>query len=280
MSGDDLGACDAGFDIDWVNSQLARADQVWPPARYEVETRSTNADALAAAGAGAPPWTIVVADLQTAGRGRLDRSWEAAPGTALLASVTLCPPVAAAPESLGWIPLMVGMAVAAAVGEAGVTVGLKWPNDVVVDGGGAAPRKLSGILVERQGDWLAAGFGVNVEMDQTQLPVPTATSLLMEGASSARREQLLICAVTELRRLWDRWVAAGADADRAGLRVLYQAMSVTLGRRVAAALPNGEVVTGVAAGFDRDGHLIITTASGERMIAAGDVTHLRSEPED
>lgn len=261
-----------------VDHELERYDPAWPAVRYATRTGSTNADALAAVVAGAPPWTIVVTDWQTHGRGRLDRRWEAPPGTALLASVVLRLPAAVRAEAVGWVPLLVGMAIAGAVRELGVPAGVKWPNDVVVCPPDADPRKLCGILVERHGDFAVAGFGINTGMDDSQLPVPGATSLLIERATSTSRELLLVAAMVQLRALWDRWLAAGADADRSGLRDQYQAMSTTIGLDVQAVLPNGDTIIGRATRVDQAGHLVIATGSSERVVAAGDVTHLLAPP--
>lgn len=263
------------FDSAQVDHELAQLDPAWPPVRHSRQTGSTNADALAAVAAGAPAWTIMVADCQTQGRGRLDRRWDAPSGTALLASVVLRLSAGVRADAVGWVPLLVGLSIATAVRNLGVPAEIKWPNDVVVHASDAGARKLAGILVERHGEFAVAGFGVNCGMTREQLPVPTATSLLLENVTSVSRERLLVDVMIELRAEWTRWLAAGADAERSGLRERYLAMSATVGQDVAALLPNAETIRGRAAEVDHAGHLVIDTGSGRRVVAAGDVTALR-----
>ena len=193
------------------------------------ETGSTNADLLAEARAGAAEGLVLVAETQTAGRGRLGRSWSSPPRAALAFSVLLRP-VAVPPAARAWLPLLTGIAVAAALrAEAGVTATLKWPNDVLVDG-----RKIAGILAEAHGDAIVAGVGLNVTLTRAELPVPTATSLLLEDAACLDRERLLAAMLTELASRYTAW-AAGPDA--AALRAEYLRWCVTVGREVRVELP-------------------------------------------
>ena len=163
----------------------------WRQLRRVATTGSTNADLVALAAAGEPAGLVLVADEQTAGRGRLGRGWTAPPGSGLTFSVLLRPHRAAA--HLGWLPLLTGLAVVEAVRSVtGVPAELKWPNDVVVRGDGGE-GKLAGILAERLGGpgagagAVVVGVGLNVSMSTDELPVHTATSLLvnwMLGPSS------------------------------------------------------------------------------------------------
>jgi BirA family biotin operon repressor/biotin-[acetyl-CoA-carboxylase] ligase len=152
--------------------------------RVVARTGSTNADLLAAARAGTAAGTVLVAEEQTAGRGRLDRSWHSQPGAALTFSVLLRP-AAIPPSARGWLPLLTGVAVAAALrAQTGLDVSLKWPNDVLVSG--AEPGmagKLAGILAEQAGDAIVVGIGLNVSARRDELPAPQATSLLLAGAA-------------------------------------------------------------------------------------------------
>ena len=132
---------------------------------------------------------MVVADEQTAGRGRQGREWVSAPGAGLWCSVLVRMP---ADEGSGLLPLLAGVAVVEAVRRHGVTAALKWPNDVVVDAlaldGGPGPRKLAGVLGESDGaDAVVLGIGVNVSQSAADLPVPAATSLLMRVPRSTGR---------------------------------------------------------------------------------------------
>ena len=183
-------------------ARLVRPGGLWRDIRVVSETGSTNADLLAEARAGAAEGLVLVAETQTAGRGRLGRSWSSPPRAALAFSVLLRP-VAVAPAARAWLPLLTGIAVAAALrAEAGVTATLKWPNDVLVDG-----RKIAGILAEAHGDAVVAGVGLNVTLTRAELPVPTATSLLLENAACLDRERLLAAMLTELASRYTAWTA-------------------------------------------------------------------------
>ena len=232
--------------------------------RHVAETGSTNADAAAAARDGAPEGTVIVAEHQTAGRGRLDRTWEAPSGSGLVMSV-LVRPTGLDPSLWPWIPLMTGVAVADAVRDAGLESSLKWPNDVEIDG-----RKLAGILVERvetaDGPAAVIGIGINVAMTSDQLPVPTATSLSLEG-SSAARDDVLAGVLDALARYYEL-----LHGDFAALRDGYLAMCGTVGATVRVSLPDEVTLVGAATDVDEHGRLIVDG----RPITAGDVVHVRS----
>jgi BirA family transcriptional regulator, biotin operon repressor / biotin---[acetyl-CoA-carboxylase] ligase len=219
---------------------------------------------------------VLVADEQTAGRGRLGRSWASTPGASLTFSVLLRP--AALPVvRRGWLPLLTGVAVAEAVrATAAVSATLKWPNDVLV-----ADRKLAGILAEQTPgvDAVIIGVGVNVATPADALPVSPsglpATSLLAEGASVSR-DALLI----EILRSLEHWYLtfrADPDPDRSGLLGAYRALSGTLGRSVRVELPASQTLDGVAEDIDEDGRLLVrpTNATSATRVSAGDVVHLR-----
>jgi len=232
--------------------------------RHVAETESTNADVATAARAGAPDGTVIVADHQTAGRGRLDRTWEAPAGSGLVMSV-LVRPDELDPARWGWIPLMAGVAVADAVRDAGLDPSLKWPNDVEIGG-----RKLAGILVERveteQGPAAVIGIGLNVAMTSEQLPVPTATSLSLEG-SDATRDDLLAGVLSGLATHYEL-----LRTEPATLRDAYLAVCGTVGSTVRVSLPDDGTLTGAATDVDEHGRLVVDG----RPITAGDVVHVRS----
>lgn len=238
--------------------------------RVVASTGSTNADLMAAARAGVPEGRVLVAEAQTAGRGRLGRAWVAPAGTALTFSVLLRP-IDVPPARWGWLPLLAGLALAQAVPEpSGPTVTLKWPNDLL-----AGDRKVAGILVERvetpAGAAAVVGFGVNVSTGAADLPVPTATSLALAGAPAVERRTLLGATLHRLAGAYVAWRAAEGDADRAGLRAEYARRCATIGRVVRVELPGGQVVAGRAEGVDVDGRLVVDG----RALAAGDVVHVR-----
>jgi BirA family biotin operon repressor/biotin-[acetyl-CoA-carboxylase] ligase len=243
-----------------------------PGWRLEVlpESPSTNAHLARRALAGEPAGRVVVAEHQTSGRGRLDRSWVTPARAALTFSLLVAPdrvPVARWP----WLPLLSGLAVVEGVRRAaGVEATLKWPNDVLVDG-----QKVAGILVERvegsAGARAVVGVGLNVSSTRAELPVPTATSLALSGATSLDRTALLSEVLAAFTRRYEAWSAAGGG----GLRTPYLQVCSTVGARVRVALPAGETLTGVAVGIDEDGRLQVDDGRRTHVLGAGDVVHVR-----
>ena len=249
----------------------------WTVLDVVASTGSTNADLLARAGdAGAGEGQVLVAERQTAGRGRLGRGWTSAPGESLTFSVLLRP-ATVPPTRRGWLALLAGVAAATAVRSVtSVDAVLKWPNDVLV-----GERKLAGILAEQSPDGSAVviGIGLNVATPADNLPASPAglpaTSLLAEGASVSR-EALL----AEILRQIDQWYAAfRADPDpvRTGLLDAYRPLCTTLGQAVRVELPGDRVLTGVARDVDDEGRLLIVDNSGDLLgtVSAGDVIHVR-----
>ncbi|MEU9241495.1 biotin--[acetyl-CoA-carboxylase] ligase [Streptomyces shenzhenensis] len=240
-------------------------------------TGSTNSDLVARAVAGgADEGAVLVAEEQTAGRGRLDRQWTAPARSGLFFSVLLKPagvPVA----RWGWLPLLAGVAVATGLARsAGVDTALKWPNDLLVTVGGEE-RKAGGILAERAGeDAVVVGVGINVTLRAAELPVPQAGSLALAGAVSTDRETLLRAVLRSLEDWYGRWIAAGGDPGESGLQEAYAAGCATLGRSVRAELPGDRSLVGEAVAIDGDGRLVIATGEGvQEPVGAGDIVHLR-----
>jgi len=260
--------------------------------RWVAETGSTNADLMELARQGEPGGIVLVADHQTAGRGRAGRSWTASPGAALLCSILLRPPAAALE--------LCSMAVAVAAREAvasltGVSARLKWPNDLVWPGDGSGPdRKLAGILAEA--DWPASsaisagwrapapqdrgvvvvGIGINVHglPDDLSDLVERAVALDELTPSPPDREDLLVALLEALAPRYEALVAG----DRGGLLDAWRAGSATLGRPVRVVLGAGDVV-GTAVDITDEGHLVLDAVDGQRrVLAVGDVVHLRQIP--
>lgn len=241
--------------------------------RWVERTGSTNADLLELARAGAPEGIVLVADHQTAGRGRAGRRWVAPPGSSLLVSVLLRPP--------GTVPhahhltAVVAVAASDACWEvAGVRPRLKWPNDLVVD-----DRKLGGILAESvtAGGRLGAvvvGLGCNLNWP-AEMPAElagTATALNhLTGAEVDRRALL----VRFLLRLDEHYGALCEPGGWRGVVLNERRLSATLGREVEVELPGGEVVRGRAVEIGDDGALLVEQGSSLRRITVGDVVHLR-----
>jgi BirA family transcriptional regulator, biotin operon repressor / biotin---[acetyl-CoA-carboxylase] ligase len=242
---------------------------LWQDVRVVAETGSTNSDLLADARAGRGEGAVLVAEAQSAGRGRLGRQWVSQPGAALTFSVLLRP-AGVPPASRGWLPLLAGVAVASAVrAQTAVSASLKWPNDVQVNG-----AKLAGILAEQAGDAIVVGVGLNVSAGRDELPVPTATSLALQGADTSAGP-LLVAVLGELERRYLAWTGALGDAAACGLHQEYQRLCGTLGRPVQVSLPGGQIVNGTARAVDQTGRLVVESAAGPVPVSAGDVIHLR-----
>jgi BirA family biotin operon repressor/biotin-[acetyl-CoA-carboxylase] ligase len=247
---------------------------LWHRLDLRAETGSTNADAAAAAQAGEPEGLIVVAEQQTAGRGRRDRRWESPPRAGLMVSVLLRP--AEVPSRRwGWLPLLAGVALREAVQRiTELDATLKWPNDLLVQ-----DAKCAGILAEVTGDAVVVGIGLNVTTRVAELPPPAgrpATSLQIAGAQSTDRDPLLRALLRRLAGWYAGWRDAGGDAEMCGLLGAYRAGSSTIGREVRVELPGGDDLSGTATDVDADGQLVIRSADGDiRRVSAGDVRHVR-----
>jgi len=239
------------------------------------EAGSTNALVADRAQDRGPEGLVIAAEHQTAGRGRLARSWETPPRSGLTFSVLLRP--TAPPAIWPWLPLLAGHAVSSALRATGFSSSVKWPNDVLL-GSGLEERKVAGILVERvetpTGPAAVIGIGINVGMTTDELPVPEATSLAIAGEAPDRTD--LLGAV--LDHLWDEyveWQDGGTEAV-ARLAASYAEGCSTLGREVSVALPGGSTLTGRAVEIDQTGRLVVVDADGERSaVGAGDVVHVR-----
>lgn len=239
---------------------------------HVVTTGSTNDDLAARLRDPAvegPAGTVLVTEEQVAGRGRSGRQWSCPAGAGLMFSVAVdvseIPPARRA-----WTGVALALAVVAAFDAvAGVRAGLKWPNDVLVDG-----AKCGGILAESAGDLVLVGAGLNISLDRSELPRPDATSLLLLGAR-VDRNALLAAVLDEFGRLLADWRTARGDVDRAGLRPAYLAACSTLGSTVRLELPGGAAVTGTAVDVDADGAIVLDTGVGRVRYSAGDVVHLR-----
>ena len=233
------------------------------------ETGSTNADAATLAEGGAPEGLVVLADLQTAGRGRLGRSWVSPPGAGIYASVLLRPD----PDVARLLSIAAGVAIAEAVEEVtGLSPALKWPNDVYLDGGGAhPPRKVAGILAEGGisggRTWVVIGFGINVLPAALPPQLTRATSIETElGRAVDRGELLAACLV----RLAVRYTDLNQDRRGSVLDAWRARAASTFGRRVEWD-DGGAVASGVVADIDDDGGLVVSTSGGATRIMSGEV---------
>ncbi len=264
-----------------------------PLGRLEVveQIGSTNADLALASVQGEqqwPDWSVLVAEHQQAGRGRLGRGWQTPARSSLTFSVLLRPrevPLA----RWSWLPLLAGVAVVRALrSTAGLPAGLKWPNDVLVPSGqGVASgpgsrvhgaRKVAGILSEVVAGQGAAvlGIGLNVTSTLAELPGGTATSLRLCGSASTDRDTLLRAVLRELVQQVGAWRAADGDAVASGLAAATRELCLTLGMQVRVEMPGHAALLGTAEGIDDDGRLLVRVSSTELVpVAAGDVLHVR-----
>lgn len=256
--------------------------------RWLEETGSTNADALALARDGAPEGIVLVARHQTAGRGRAGRTWQAPPGASLLCTILLRPPAPVA----GLVTFALAVAAADAVDAlAGFRPGLKWPNDLVVEGTDGRVRKLAGILAEAE--WpagsniaagyrepathgravVAAGIGLNVNWTD-ELPEELADIAVAVTHVSGRSLDLEDV-LDELLDRFDETYGQLVAGDTASVLDAWRERSATLGRRVRVELGADDLV-GTAVDVTESGQLVIDTIEGgRRTIAVGDVVHLR-----
>jgi len=272
----DAAAIQRGLKTSWLGKQVL----------FFPVIGSTNEEARRMATSGAIHGTLLIADMQTAGRGRMARRWVAPAGSSLLLSLILRPTLA--PTHVQRVTMACGLAGADALEEvAGVAVGLKWPNDILI-----GERKVAGILTEMstigdQIDFLVVGIGINVNLDPADL-APACDTLeqretlvqdpslrsVAEHATSLQMEAGRI--ISRLELLWrflerlEFWYARIPDYD-----LLHRAWSrkmCLVGRCVQVDMP-GETVIGRVAGVDQYGALLLDTATGmQKRILAGDVS--------
>ncbi|MFC4115518.1 biotin--[acetyl-CoA-carboxylase] ligase [Nonomuraea zeae] len=253
-----------------LNRALVHPGSLWTRVTVVESTGSTNADLAEAAREGAEEGTVLVAEAQLSGRGRLGRTWSAPPRSGLTFSILLKPDVPV--TALGWLPLLYAVAAASAVRRlAEVDVRLKWPNDLLI-----GERKLAGVLAERTDDGIVIGMGLNVSLRKEELPVDTATSLGIEEAACLDRDPLLRAVLREVESHYRDWTAVAGDAEAAGLHAAYLISCATIGRQVRVELPGGQALTGRATGIDGSGHLQVESGGRLHTLSAGDVVHVRS----
>ena len=253
------------------------------------EVGSTNTDLAArVTGPEAELWTdfsVVATDNQVAGKGRLGRDWTAPAGASLAVSVLLRPQTPAGrplpSEALGWFGLLAGLAMTRAVNgflPADRQAVLKWPNDVLI-----GEKKVCGVLSElvhtSQGAVLIVGAGVNIALADHDLPVPTATSLVLSGAPAETTtiDAVLAAYLTEFSRITRVFISAAGNVRSSGLLEQVSDVCGTLGKSVRVELPSGESPVGTAIGINEDGSLVVELGNCAEplVVAAGDVTHLR-----
>lgn len=253
------------LDVEFLRRELVESG---PYARleYQEQTDSTNTDLVKLAQSGAAAWTVALTEYQSAGRGRMGRSFTAPPRSQLPMSVLIRPPHEAV-SRLGTMPLATGLALIDAIGSPKIK--LKWPNDLVIDG-----RKLCGILAEAVSlgaePAVVIGMGLNTSLQQDELPVPHASSLLLEDIPFERNELAVKILKAVYRRL-NQW-----QNNDPQLLNDYRAVSATIGEDVRVVLPDNTELLGVAESVGDDGRIEVRDDHGVlHQLTAGDVTHLR-----
>ena len=267
----------APLDAAALQADLIRPGRLWREITVVETTGSTNADLAARAAQGAPEGTVLAAEEQLAGRGRMGRQWVSPARSAVMVSVLLRP-AAIAPAQRGWLPLLAGVAAATAVRQsAGVPAVLKWPNDLLV-----GERKLAGILAEQSGDAVVVGLGLNVSATEAELPdtgpgrpprrpcgwkeppgwtAPSCWPPCWPNSNAGTGPGARPSRPATRRRAGcgpPTWSSAPPWAGRCGWNG-----------------PGGESVTARATGLDSDGRLVIEGPEGSEAVSAGDVRHLR-----
>lgn len=247
---------------------LLAGPSTWHTLEVLEEAGSTNDVVSQRAAAGVPAGLVVVADRQTAGRGRLGRPWEDhGAHRSLLVSMLVDAP----PRHATLVPLAAGVAVADALRRRGARARLKWPNDVLVPVDGEL-RKSAGILVERHGERVVVGIGVNV--DWRGVPRDPGRAAWGSVAEAVGRDVDRWELLADLLRALEAWLR---DLHRDPVRLLasYRTRCATLGQQVRVTVPSGQLLEGTATDITTDGALRLRTRDGEVPVSAGDVVHVR-----
>jgi BirA family biotin operon repressor/biotin-[acetyl-CoA-carboxylase] ligase len=254
------------FDLATLDSALA-GTVFAGKLHFSAVTASTNSDALEVARSGAPHGSVYFADEQRAGRGRGDHTWDSAAGDGLYASILLRAPIPAA--RLPLLPLAAGLAAAEAIrAVAGLTVDLRWPNDLLI-----GPRKVGGILVESKisggsAEFAVIGIGINVHQRTfvSELSTP-ATSLDLETERRISRQDLLLSLLKSLES--ETLLLADPAATVTIPARVEQASTWIRGRRVEVHGP--QACAGVTAGLDENGFLMVRADSGVVTVQTGGI---------
>ena len=204
---------------------------------------------------------VITTNYQSAGRGRLDRKFDAPASSALMCSFYLEP----RRDKSDWsfLPLLAGLAVIFAISslDPEVSTSLKWPNDLLIKDG-----KFGGIIAQAAQSGVIIGVGINVAMSETELPVSHATSLQIHGFKELNRNTILSALLNQVEDLFKRW------EDGEDLRHLYLEHCITIGSHIRAELPGSANKSGVAVGITPAGELILEDGA---RITVGDIVHLR-----
>lgn len=256
----------------------------WHSLVHEAEVTSTSDVALEVVREGTPPGFVVVADHQTAGRGRQGRPWDDASAGDRVRSLTASAAVGVPASDASLTPLAAGLAVADALRRAGAAPTLKWPNDVLLPTADGTPAKAAGILVERHavrasggpaggGDVLIVGIGI--DLDWRDVPRDGDAATWTSVAETTGRDVDRADVLADLLRGLSVWLRS-VPSDPLRLLVAYRDNCATIGNDVRVTFPDGEVLAGRAVDLDRQGRLVVEAPDvGQVAVTAGDVEHVR-----
>ena len=202
---------------------------------------------------------VIVTNYQSAGRGRLDRSFLAPPSTALLFSMYLNP--MRSRDDWGFIPLLAGFSIAHTLDKISANISIKWPNDLLID-----EKKVGGIISTTVGQGVIIGIGINTSTTTTELPVENATSLAISGVTKLDRNFLLPLLLNAFEMDFTQWDQGESFLEK------YSLLSGTQGREVIITGPSESTIRSRALSFDEQGRLHL---EGGQIVTVGDVIHLR-----
>ena len=261
----------APLDAQLLEQELLLRQCLWQNAIIKDEVTSTNDIARELVASNIEEGTFVLANFQTKGRGRQNRSWEAPKNSSIFISIVLKPN---SENNLGWIPLLVGLALHKSLeAETRKDIKIKWPNDLVLVENNQE-FKFAGILVERTNEYVIAGVGINFDQEKEELPVSNASSLKQILQSSMTKESVIAAFLAELSARWleennaTTWPTPSLVRD-------YKTNCITLNKKITAQLPGGEVINAQVVDISQTGELVVKTDDGTRSLSSADI-HLIS----
>ena len=254
------------LDLVAIEGKLAEIGCSWAHVAVRDTVTSTNDEVVDLWRASSEQVVVLAANEQVAGRGRLQRAWSSPAGSCVAMSIAVPLDVVRQSEvEVSAVPLYVGLCVMRALEHVGFSVGIKWPNDLVVVGAQGMLLKLGGILVQLHEDLLIIGIGINVSLTQDELPIPTATSLNLLGCV-VTREELIARIMSEVSSL---------VTTSKGWLTDYRTHCVTIGQHVKVTQVTGATVEGFASDVDAHGQLMLETDGQSVAVSIGDVEHVR-----
>lgn len=253
------------LDPDLILSELAKTSSKWLDIKVFEQVESTNDLAIAQLSDGSHNSVFAItADEQLKGRGRLQREWHSPFGAGVALSVSV--PTKFFNCEISAIPLLVGIAANNCLNNLGANAKLKWPNDLMIETDSAVLKKIGGILVQRQDEYVVIGIGINVDLQVDELPTETATSLSLIGIKACR-ESLIASLLVQLeivtKLATEDWLP------------LYLQESATIGTQVSVARKAESTITGMAINVMKSGELLLETTNGLIEITSGDVLQVR-----